>query len=120
MASKNFSGAPPPGPRYILRSLNLASRQVYQEMTEDAETFTPSNKIYAMIKEVRKFISAQMEDLVGICSGKRPDLCVQVQHSGNDIISRNRSQIQEQIKLFWSAMLSISQENMNCYLRFTI
>ena len=65
-------------------------------MTEDAETFTPSSKIYAMIKEARKFISAQMEDLVGIYKGKQPDLCMTLQHSVNDISSRNRSQIQEQ------------------------
>ena len=51
-----------------------------------------------MIKETRAFIPTEMENLVGICNGKRPDLCVQFQHSVNDIININRSQIKEQIK----------------------
>ena len=38
-----------------------------------------------------------MENLVGICKGKWPDLCMKFQHSVNDIINRNRSQIKEQI-----------------------
>ena len=46
----------------IVHYLNLANRQIYQAMTEDADAFTPSDKIYGMTKESRLFISTQMEE----------------------------------------------------------
>ena len=44
------------GNAYIVCTMNITNQHVYQQMTEDAETFTPSNRIYGMIKEARAFI----------------------------------------------------------------
>ena len=82
----------------IALHLNFANSLVCQTITEDAETFMPSEKIHGMIKEARTFMSTGMEELFEICAGKRPDLLVFFQQDIRNITSRNMSGIKQQIK----------------------